>query len=191
MINDRFNPKTLVALLAILVAGIGCDAPPADQSADMSVDSSICDADDGAISLPDGFCAVVVADTLGTLRHIDVRDNGDVYAIHRQLTDEGGITALRDTDDDGKADVMSTFGDVAGTGLLIHDGYLYASTDTSVYRFMLSDELVPANEPELVVGGFPDQGSHAAKSITIDGAGNLYVNVGGPSNACQEQARTP
>ena len=37
------------------------------------------DADDGAISLPPGFRAVVVADNLGKLRFISVGPNGDVY----------------------------------------------------------------------------------------------------------------
>jgi glucose/arabinose dehydrogenase len=42
-----------------------------------------------------------------------------------------------------------------------------------------------------VVSGFPDQDEHAAKTIAIDPSGHLYVNVGAPSNACQEDDRSP
>lgn len=190
---DRFSRLPLIASLILLITAVGCDRPSAsDMDEQVVADASICDEDDGGITLPDGFCAAVVADTLGRLRHIAVRDNGDVYVIHRQAADEGGITALRDTDGDGKADLIRTFSEIAGTGLEIHDGHLYASTDTSVYRFALSDaDLVPSAAPELIVGGLPVQGSHAAKSLAFDESGYLYVNVGAPSNACQQQARSP
>lgn len=193
MILNRLDRLPLFASLIVLITAMGCDRPPASAEEERAtVDASICDADDGGIALPDGFCAAVVADGLGRLRHIAVRDNGDVYVIHREAADEGGITALRDTDGDGAADEIRTFGEIAGTGLALHDGYLYASTDTSVHRFALSDEeIVPSGDPELIVDGFPVQGSHAAKSIAFDESGNVYVNVGAPSNACQQQARSP
>ena len=31
---------------------------------------------------------------------------------------------------------------------------------------------------------------HASKAFTFDGQGNIYVNIGSRSNACQEEART-
>jgi glucose/arabinose dehydrogenase len=42
----------------------------------------------------------------------------------------------------------------------------------------------------VIVTGFPEQGPHADKPFTFDDAGNIYVNVGAPSNACMEQSRT-
>ena len=38
-----------------------------------------CDADSGGISLPAGFCAVVVADQVGAPRHLAIAPNGDVF----------------------------------------------------------------------------------------------------------------
>ena len=38
-----------------------------------------CDADNGGIKLPPGFCAEVVADGIGEARHIAVAPNGDIY----------------------------------------------------------------------------------------------------------------
>ncbi len=38
-----------------------------------------CDPDNGGITLPAGFCALVAADGLGAARHIVVAPNGDLY----------------------------------------------------------------------------------------------------------------
>ncbi len=52
------------------------------------------------------------------------------------------------------------------------------------------DRLVPEGEPQVVVNGFPNQGQHASKAFAINEGGELFVNVGAPSNSCQEQDRT-
>lgn len=148
------------------------------------------DADNGRIQLPPDFGAVVVADSLGRGRHIAVRDNGDIYVKLRRLEDGKGIVALRDTNMDGRADIQASFGDYTGTGVAIHKGHLYASSDTSVYRYAFEgDGLLPNTQGELIVGGFINQGQHASKPFTFDQTGNIYVNVGAPSNACQQEMR--
>jgi Xaa-Pro aminopeptidase len=150
----------------------------------------VCDPDDGGLTLPDGFCATVVADSLGQPRHLAVADNGDVYAAVQEVTNGGGLVALRDEDGDYKADRTEYFGDTGGTGVALRDGYLYFGPPASVQRYEKGDdELVPSGEAETVVD-LPDQDSHAAKPIDFDGEGNLYVNVGAPSNACMEESRT-
>jgi len=150
-----------------------------------------CDADNGGIILPGGFCAVVVADNLGETRHIAVNANGDVYARLREKQPGGSIVALRDTDGDGRADRTEYFGrEDGGTGLEIHNGYLYYSTTVTVHRVRLTDgDLVPQAEPQTIVAELPQQHSHAAKSLALDDAGHLYVNIGAPSNSCQKQDR--
>ncbi|MEM8798466.1 MAG: PQQ-dependent sugar dehydrogenase [Pseudomonadota bacterium] len=143
------------------------------------------------ISLRPGFQAQVFAEGVGSARHIVVNENGDVYVALRRQTNGSGIVALRDTTGDGEADVIKYFGDLRGTGIDIFDGYLYFGADDRVVRFKLTPgELVPKSKAEVIVGGFPRQRQHAAKSIAFDGKGGLYVNVGAPSNACQEKART-
>ncbi len=144
----------------------------------------------GNIQLPPNFGALVVTDSLGRGRHIAVRDNGDIYVKLRTLKDGYGIIALRDTNGDGRADLSQGFGDYTGTGIAIHKGQLYASSDTSVYRYAFEGEaLLPNINGEIIAEGFPNQRQHAAKSLAFDGAGNMYVNVGAPSNACQEEMR--
>lgn len=143
--------------------------------------------------LPKGFSAVVVADNLGLGRHIAINDNGDIYIILQRLKDKKGIVALRDSNHDGKADVIQYFGNHAGTGIGIHDGYLYIGVDGDglVVRYKLRPgELLPETNPEIVVSGFLKNNQHPMKSITFDNNENLYVNVGAPSNACQFPDRT-
>jgi glucose/arabinose dehydrogenase len=149
--------------------------------------------EDAGIRVPAGFDARVFANGIGRARHIAVRDNGDVYVALREARPEGGVAALRDANGDGAADRVEYFGEHAGTGMAIHDGFLYASSDTAIHRYPLpgGEALLPESGPETVVEGFPRQRSHASKAFAIDDAGNLYVNVGAPSNACQETDRTP
>ena len=153
------------------------------------------------LDLPPQFTATVFHPGIGLARHIAVRDNGDVYVAKRYVLTRprlgisaanGGLVGLRDTDGDGVADEMAEFGPTdVGTGLAIHDGYVYFSSDIAVYRLKLGDELVPDGVPEPIAGGFPMQRGHATKSITFDNEGHLYVNSGAPSNACQEVIRRP
>lgn len=151
----------------------------------------IADGDNGGLKLPEGFKAFVVAENLGRGRHIDINENGDIYMALRNLNNGKGIVALRDTNGDGRADVIRYFGDYPGTGMEIYDDYLYFGGDTMVMRYKLEpDVLLPEEQPELVVSGFPEQSQHRDKPFAIDNAGYIYVNVGAPSNACMEQTRT-
>ena len=149
-------------------------------------------ADNGGLTLPDGFSALIVADKLGSGRHIVVNGNGDIYLALRSLHKGSGIVALRDVDGDGRADSIRYFGKTISTGIDISGGYLYYSNFDEVLRVPLSGkELVPAVEPVVIATGFEAQNQHQDKTFALDGSGNLYVNVGAPSNACQEVDRTP
>ncbi|MBN2009208.1 PQQ-dependent sugar dehydrogenase [candidate division KSB1 bacterium] len=142
--------------------------------------------------LPVGFQATVVADNLGRARHIAVSENGDIYVRLNTAKSGYGVVALRDTNGDGVADIRRVFDDTGGTGIEVQIGYLYISSDTDLYRYkLIPGELQPAAPREVVIANFPDQRQHRAKSLALDNAGNLYVNIGGPSNACQEDLRTP
>ena len=177
--------RNTIYFLFLLFFTLACGQPSPTESVNFSDDN-------GGIQLPDGFQASVVADSLGYARHITVDDEGDLYIVLREPHEGNGIVALRDEDNDGRAETTAYFSDITGTGIQIYNGYLYASTDTSIHRFaMMEGSLVPNPKPETVISGFPDQGSHAAKSFTFDDAGHIYVNVGAPSNACQQESRTP
>jgi glucose/arabinose dehydrogenase len=148
------------------------------------------DADNGAISLPPGFRALVVADNLVAgrksgsnterLRFLAVAPNGDLYAKMHY----GGIFALRDSDGDGRMDVVKEFGPGdGGTHIMLHDGWLYHSSRTAVYRYKYTPgELVPTSKPETVVRDLPAGGGHDQKAFAFDDQGRILVEVGAPYN---------
>jgi len=150
-----------------------------------------CDADNGGITLPAGFCAQVVADNLGSLRHITVAANGDTYIATKPVGGKGGgIIALRDANNDGKFEIKEAFADGDLTGIGIRNGYLYAAGFNTVRRWkMTAGTLKPTGAAEVVVDGLPGVQQHGDKGLAFDGKGGLYVNVGAPSNACQQQDR--
>jgi glucose/arabinose dehydrogenase len=143
------------------------------------------------LKLSDGFSASIFADDIGNARHLVVNSNGDVYVSLKRLKNGGGIACIRDEDHDGSADVIKYFGNYYGTGIGLHNGYLYFGSDTIVVRYKLTDgELLPSRDPETIAAGFSAQNQHETKPMTFDQDGNMYVTVGAPANACQEQDRT-
>ena len=138
------------------------------------------------LTLPEGFCAIRVAEHLGDLRHLTVAANGDLFVS----LDDNGIVALRDTGGDGVADLRRTFGEDGGTGLGFHGGYLYFSPDDRVIRWpWVPGELRPSHPAETIVEGLPT-GGHTAKSFVFLGGDTLIVNVGSQTNSCQERDRS-
>jgi glucose/arabinose dehydrogenase/mono/diheme cytochrome c family protein len=147
--------------------------------------------DNGGILLPDKFGAAVVIDSLGRGRHLVVNENGDIYVHLRKLTKDGhGIIALRDTSGDGRADISKGYSKVTGTGIELHNDYLYYSSRTEVYRSpMVKGQLLPSDYIDTLVH-LVDGNGHMEKPFTFDGKGNMLVNVGSATNACMEVKRT-
>ena len=87
----------------ILVVGAAALSLSASPAVRPSAVLPACDPDNGGITLPAGFCAVVVADQVGAPRHLAVAQNGDLFVALQSRP--GGVLALRDTTGDGKADV--------------------------------------------------------------------------------------
>ena len=56
---------------------------------------------------------------------------------------------------------------------------------------MTDGQLKPTGAAETIVSGLPADRQHEDKGIAFDGRGGLYVNVGAPSNACQDPDRRP
>src|SRR6266498_5124117 len=79
-----------------------------------------CDAGNGGITLPQGFCAAVVADNVGPARHLLIAPNGDVFvSLMGGRGGGGGVVSLRDTDGDGKLDKRDKFGEGSATGIAL------------------------------------------------------------------------
>jgi glucose/arabinose dehydrogenase/cytochrome c553 len=157
------------------------------------------DPDNGGLLLPGGFQAVVVVDSLeGQARHIAVSENGDIYVKARNHIRNGGFgnVALRDTNNDGKADVITPFGKydgrTYGTAMKIHDGYLYYSSELVVYRNKLKHgQLVPDSKMDTIVVDNPPYHEHQTKPVAFDDQGHIYVGWGAGSNSGQIKNRQP
>jgi len=148
--------------------------------------------DNAGIKVPDGFGVIKVADSLGAPRHIAVNSSGGIYLKLRKPIDGEGILYLEDRDGDGVADTKKGFADYGGTGIYLDDNYLYASSDEEIFRYKLdaNGEVTEPYTPDTLVTKLVAYRTHATKSFTLDGDGNIYVNIGAYSNACQEEDRT-
>lgn len=141
------------------------------------------------IKLPVGFSATILGTELGSTRHLTVTKNGDIYAKLSKLKDGKGIVLLQDSNKDGKIDNTKWFGDYPGTGITVKNGYLYASSNTGVYRYKLNEkeEIINPDSPEKLVDGLVDKGRDNAKPFVLDNAGNMYVTVGSYNDPCREK----
>jgi glucose/arabinose dehydrogenase len=202
MSNIRRLPGAILscALLTLGACTPATDAPAAAVAEGTpSPLSPRCAPDNGGITLPADFCAIVVADDLPGARHLAVADNGDIFVALRNARAgrdapvvTGGVAVLRDTDGDALPDTVARWGVNGGNDVLVADGYVYHAPDDAVLRYPLAaGEMVPSGDPDTLVSGLPAVANHTAKSIALGADGALYVNIGSPSNACQERTRTP
>ena len=165
-----------------------------------------CPSDNGGISLSPGFCATVFADKLGHTRHLAVAPNGAVYVntwgggyYRNDPSPPGGLLiALQSTKGDGLADNIVRFGPTqaegneGGTGIAVYKKHVYAEANDSIVRYALPPHgIAPTTAPQTVISGLPLTGAHPMHPFKIDKLGNLYVDLGSATNACQSQNDMP
>ena len=154
-----------------------------------------CDSDNGGLTLPDGFCAKLVGQELGPVRHLAVAPNGDLFAgLAGRRNAPGGLALLRDLDGDGLLDVVAQLYDVGGTGVVWGGDAVYFAPNDRVVRIPWSvGGDGPAGPVETIVADLPTTG-HGAKTLALGRDGGLLVNIGSLSNSCQvenRQAQSP
>ena len=160
-----------------------------------------CAPDNGGITLPAGFCAGIFADSVKNARYLAVAANGDVYVsidgtrplppnAPPQPPPTAAFIAFRDSNNDGRADVVQKAGTRGNTGIGIRGGYLYVDEGERIARYALTPgQLLPSTTPEVIVDGMPLLPSHRARNFAFASDGSLFVNVGSPSNSCQVEER--
>ena len=190
--NRNSEAMRWLAAVAILILIPACDTGPAEPT-EVSQKPPVCDADNGGLQLPPGFCAAVVADNLGIVRHIAVRETGILYAsLRNRSLNVGGLLVLEDTDDDLRIDEVMRVGDEPGMGIRLYGDYLYFASDARIIRYPLNKEDAGlSQEPEVVVDALPVQKQHSGKPFAITPEGDLLVNIGSKTNACQQDDRKP
>ncbi len=212
-VHDRSTRLTLglVAALSLAACSGGDSASKrpdtvgTNGSATATATPQPCTTGTAELTLPAGFCATVFADSITHARHAAVASNGDVYttlegtqpSTEKQISgaDKGGpppasFVALRDTNHDGRADIIKRIGSLGNTGIALANGYLYVDEGKQIVRYSRSDTaLAPEGKREVVVSNIPLDGGHRARNIAIGSAGALYLNVGSKTNSCQQKDR--
>jgi glucose/arabinose dehydrogenase len=199
------KPVCVVVLLVTVgvAAAAACRERPKDRSTAGPVRTG-CEPGNGGLTLPPRFCASIFADNLGHARHIAVSPTGEVYvntwssAYHKMTNAPGGfVVALRDADNDGKAEVVERFGSVfqpgkpgGGTGIVAKNGMLYVEDADRIVRYDLdAGTLVPPGPAVTILDGLPMDGDHPMHPFAVRANETLFVNSGSASNACQMKNR--
>ena len=119
------SPSAALRLLApILLLAFPAGAQPSRVA---------CAPDNAGLTLPRGFCAQIVAESLGSPRHVTVAPNGDLFIAVAGKS--GGVVALRDKNGDGIADERRTFGIGGGSGIAYQNGLLFFAADSFIVRW--------------------------------------------------------
>jgi glucose/arabinose dehydrogenase len=200
--------------LALLAVGGACSkrdtaaAGAADSATNAAATAAAtpagCAGDNAGLTLPAGFCATVFADSIAHGRHVAVASNGDVYITlegtanspEKQVSGvakterAAAVAALRDTNHDGRADIVARLQGTGNTGVGLANGYLYVDEGTRIVRYARPDsQLLPTAAPQVVVQGIPLNPGHRARNFAIGSDGALYLNVGSATNSCQKKDR--
>ncbi|HEY6219595.1 MAG TPA: hypothetical protein VIV65_06035 [Gemmatimonadaceae bacterium] len=141
---------------------------------------------DPSLKLPEGFCATIVADTVGKARQIAVRGNGDIFVARlSSRRDSGGVSVIR-------KDSVVRFGTTATHGLLLaSDSSLYVSTAHEVLHYRFAGlAMEPGKRVDTVVVGLPG-GSVPDHALALDPHGFLLVTVSAVSSDCHRRTPCP
>jgi len=140
---------------------------------------------------PAGFKVTLYRAGLSHPRHLIAASNGDVLLAEPS---EDQITILRDTDNDGRADVVQPFIEDLDRphGLAIHGGYLYFADTVRVWRAPYqAGDLKPRGPKEPVTsdGAIGSGGGHWTRNVAVSADGSqLFVSIGSAGNIGEEQA---
>lgn len=168
--------RRFACLAFLVVACSGKSSPPPDSCA--TVPASAMEA--GWLADPH-FCLYRFAEGITGARQMVAAPNGDLFVART-----GEIVAVFDDDGDGvsAAGERSSFAAVPGGnhGIALTATHLYASSDTTVYRFpYAAGDRVATAAAETVVQGIAS-GGHSSRTLLVDKANRLYVSIGSASN---------
>lgn len=115
----------------------------------------------GKLKLPDGFRIAKFADGLINPRVLAVGDDGTLYATRRSV---GDVVMLKDTNDDGAADLVQTVASRSNMhGIAIDGRKVYLVTIKEIYVADIQDDGT-FGPLERIVDDLPDAGQHADRS---------------------------
>jgi glucose/arabinose dehydrogenase/mono/diheme cytochrome c family protein len=204
--RSGINSGLFTAFLAL--APLACEAQTS-SAATGSVSAPqkfVCSGDNGGIVLSPGFCATIFADNIGHVRHMVIGPKGVLYVntwsgryFNNDTPPPGGfLVALQDTKGAGRADVITRFGEgvpqgsAGGSGIAFYKNAIFAEVNDKIMRYPLpANSIVPSVKGDVILSGLPLTGDHPMHPFIIDPKGNLFVDLGSATNACEEKNRQP
>jgi glucose/arabinose dehydrogenase len=132
------------------------------------------------------LCVYVFAQDLGAPRGMAFASNGDLF-----VSNNGKLTVLWDANADGASasNERMVFGNASGLnhGVVFSrdEAFIYASSQSSVYRWPYTKgQHTASGAATLVIDGI-DGGGHSSRPLAFDSQGRLYVSVGSAGNVDQ------
>ncbi len=147
--------------------------------------AALSSSDIAGLSLPPGFSIDVYAE-LENPRQMALGDKGTLFVGSRAA---GRVVALKDIDNDGKADRQYLIAKDLNmpSGVAFYRGDLYVAAVNRILRYRnIEQHLSTPPAAEVVVDDLPDEAHHGWKAIEFDHLGHLFVPVGVPCNICKE-----
>ncbi|KAG7347166.1 L-sorbosone dehydrogenase [Nitzschia inconspicua] len=149
----------------------------------------------------DGFCALEIPVELVQPRSVRSIGPSDMLVLERGTE---SIVYLFDSDGDGMPDDKEYIASAPSLnhGLALYDGYVYASSDSTVYRWFHGYEdfewnfTDPLDDPEIVVDNINRDGQggaprgHQTRTLEFDRSGRLYITVGSDRNVDPDSHRS-
>ena len=135
------------------------------------------------LKVPAGFKVSVFAEKLINPRMLAVADDGTVYVTRRDI---GDCVMLKDTDGDGKADVMKVVAERPDLhGIAIRGSRIYFATIHDVYLATRKPDGT-VGELQRIIQDLPDAGQHPNRTLAFGPDGMLYISSGSTTNAANE-----
>jgi len=126
-------------------------------------------------------------------RGILLDEAGDILVISRKPLSQ--ITAVYETSPNVVETTVIVNDQILGLnhGIAYNGGYLYASSDTTVYRWPYTPGQRSAivgvqSNPEIVIKNMPS-GGHETRSLVFDRVNSLYISVGSANNIDSDSSR--
>jgi glucose/arabinose dehydrogenase len=149
---------------------------------------------ENAALLP-GFTACTLPLDAGRPRSVLAVGAADLLVLER---DSQSVVRYFDSDGDGLPESKQSVANAPrlNHGIALNDGYIYASSDTIVYRWSYSENFSSIGEQEIVVeninadgqGGAPQ--GHTTRTLVFDDVGRLYISVGSNRNVDPDSYRS-
>jgi glucose/arabinose dehydrogenase len=136
-----------------------------------------------------GFCARWFSRATKA-RGLWVMEGGEVLVLKRDATPS--VVVLHDDDNDGVSDGESTLLQKSSLShsIVVHQGHLYASSSTTVWRWPYTEGQRSQLTGEETVVFNMDSGGHSTRTLVFDAAGLLYISVGSASNVDADSSRS-